>query len=128
MNEISIYKKTIQAAVDIALDHEIIFVKSGTYKKNVVINRKISLYGNNFDCKSTEDVRKPETIIMPSVHKVGMDDGQTMISLESSDVVVKGVMVDGDNPELEGVYNAAYGINASSYVDENLNQVLIIIL
>jgi parallel beta-helix repeat protein len=68
---------TIQAAVDAAIDGDTIFVKAGTYHENVVVNKTISLIG--------EDANT--TVID------GIPSGETLVSVTKNNVTISGFTI-----------------------------------
>lgn len=85
---------TIQGAINQAVDGEVILVSSGTYLENVVVNKSVSLIGEN----------KHDTII----------DGNgigTVINIEAKNVTVSGFTIQQSGAT---IYDGGIAVNSSS--------------
>jgi parallel beta-helix repeat protein len=80
---------TIQAAVDAANDGDTIYVKAGTYRENVVVNKMISLIGED-----------PNTTVID-----GVPAGGTLVSVTRNNVTISGLTI-GSSParSTTGIY------------------------
>lgn len=87
---------TIQAAVDAAEAGDTIHIAAGTYVENVVVNKSLILAGEN----------KDTVIIYPAIAGISCASGSicaessNVILIEASDVTIRGLTVDGDNPNI----------------------------
>ncbi|PEN05814.1 hypothetical protein CRI93_11990 [Longimonas halophila] len=108
---------SIQAAVDNASSGQTIFVCPGTYAENVVVNKSLTIQGNNAGTPGS-GTRNAETIVVPEV-----DNGDApVIAIQASGVTLDGFLINGDNAGLTGSYNAGQGINidASTAAYDNI--------
>jgi parallel beta-helix repeat protein len=91
---------TINKAISLATTGNNIWVDAGTYVEDVAIDKAVNLYGSNYDVDPNGlDPRNEETRIIPA-HNSPYDDA--LISVESSNVSIKGLYLDGDNPAITG--------------------------
>ena len=110
---------TIAAAIGNASEGDTIFVKSGVYYENPVIDRSVSLVAENEDTVVVGSGGEPRGVI-PVFDIVAANvkiSGFTITSLNysSSTIYASGINVDADNCTITGnrIYNTFYGIFAS---------------
>ncbi len=113
--------RTIQAAVDHVGQNGIVHVAAGSYVENVVVTRPLCLLGPNAGTPGSVANRRPEAMVIPQRSD---PENASIISVESDDVVIDGLFLDGSNPSLTGGYNAngvrvhaAAGIQNGTYPD-----------
>ena len=112
---------TIQAAVNQVAESGIVFVAAGTYTENVVISKPLLLMGPNAGRPGNSAPRLPEARVIPARSD---PENTPIIAVESDDVTIDGLFLDGSNPGLTGGYNAngvrvhaAAGIQNGIYPD-----------
>ncbi len=91
--------QTIQYAIDAASGNDVIFVAAGTYVGNLIIAKQLSLFGPNAAIDPNTGTRSAEAIILPD-HNDPYNG--VLISVEVSNVSIKGLCLDGDNPSIPG--------------------------
>jgi hypothetical protein len=111
--------RTIRAALDQVEEDGVLYLAPGTYTESVVIGRPVSLIGPNAGRAGADPARLPEARIRPARSD---PENAPILSVESDDVVIDGVLFDGANPNLTGGYNAngvrvhaAAGVQNGSY-------------
>ena len=112
---------TIGAGVTAAAPGATVVVCPGTYAENVVINKSLTLEGNNAGTPGTGS-RSAETLVVPGSNNV--TDG-VIFSVQASDVTIGGFFFDADNPGISAApsdYEAVQGvrIDASSTTYNNV--------
>lgn len=112
---------TIQAAIDHVAPGGVVYVAPATYVESVLIDKPLFLLGPNAGIAGVNSSRKPEARIVPARNDPG---NAPIISLESDDVVIDGLLLDGHNPQLPGGYDAngvrvhaAAGVQNGTYPD-----------
>ncbi|MGB4852190.1 MAG: DUF1565 domain-containing protein, partial [Ignavibacteria bacterium] len=93
----------IQRGIDAASGGYTINVAAGTYIENFSVNKSnVTLRGPNYGINPNTGIRVAEAIIMPAV-----DDPETgvLISLEQSNIIMDGFLLNGDNPGLNSGYS-----------------------
>lgn len=112
---------TVQAAVDHVAPHGAVFVAGGTYVENVVVSKPLFLIGPNAGVPGDAAGRKAEARVVPAKSD---PENAPIISLESDEIVIDGLCLDGSNPALAGGYDAngtrvhaAAGIQNGTYPD-----------
>ena len=112
---------TIQAAIEHVGHNGIVFIAAGTYPENVVVTKSLLLLGPNADRRGSAPNRLPEARIIPARND---PENTPIVSVESDDVVIEGLFLDGGNPGLAGGYNAngvrvhaAAGVQNGTYPD-----------
>jgi hypothetical protein len=113
--------QTIQAGVDHVIPGGFVYVAAGTYAENVIIPKPLFLIGPNAGITGGEVHRRPEARVIPCQSD---PENAAILSVESEDIVVDGLFLDGNNPQLPGGYNAnglrvhaAAGIQNGCYPD-----------
>src|SRR5436305_992076 len=97
---------TIQAAIDAAGTDDIINVADGTYAENVVVNKQLTLKGNQFGVDPNTQTRGAETIVLPAVTatSVQASTSGTVFRVGTLsghiDVTIDGFKIDGHNANL----------------------------
>ncbi len=73
---------------------------AGTYIESVVVDKAVFINGSNYDKDPTvTGTRFAEAILLPN-HNSPYDDA--LISIQTSNVSIKGLYIDGDNPLISG--------------------------
>lgn len=93
----------IQAAVDQVEANGIVYIAAGTYTENVVVSKPLMLVGPNAGTPGAAPKRQPEARVIPAQSD---PENTPILSIESDDVVIDGMFLDGSNPGLTGGYNA----------------------
>jgi len=95
--------RTIQHAINVATGNETIWVDAGTYIENVKVNKQVKIYGTNYDKDPniTPFWTYAESIVQPLTSDA---ENGVLISVEVSNVDLRGLAFDGDNPALTGGY------------------------
>lgn len=112
---------TIQSAIDSANAGDTILIGPGTYVENIRINKSISLDGAG-----------PTTIIVPAISLPNPCEGSSLcggptaasnvILVESSDVLIKDLTIDGDNPSLtSGIVRNSADLDARNGIIKNID-------
>lgn len=94
-----LYYGTIQAAIDDANSGDVIYIPTGTYVENVLVDQSVTLYGDGTG-----------TIVMPAVSNPNPCTGSSLCGgaasnvflVQANDVVIHDLLVDGNNPDLTG--------------------------
>ncbi|MFN9111530.1 MAG: hypothetical protein ACK5XN_15815, partial [Bacteroidota bacterium] len=97
------YYATIQGAIDATttVNGAIIQIAAGTYAENITINKSIELRGPNYGMNPNTGTRAAEAIVVPaSTNNDTASSGSNIITIAASNVVIDGVTIDGDNPNL----------------------------
>ena len=94
---------SLQAAVAHAADNGIVYIAAGTYTENLVVPKPLLLVGPNAGVSGDAANRKPEARIIPARSD---PENSPIISIESDEVVIEGLLLDGNNPGLTGGYDA----------------------
>ncbi len=105
---------TIQAAIDAASAGNTITVAAGTYAENLTINKSLIILGPNAASDGCGS-RIAEAIIVPATNSPA-DWSSQLVLLTASNITIKGLTFDGDNPLLNGAgdYNVSQGIVGST--------------
>jgi hypothetical protein len=112
---------TIQEAVNRVAEAGCVYVAAGTYAESVTIPKPLKLLGPNRGLPGDSAQRGPEAKVIP-----GRNDPENspIISVESDQVVIDGLELDGSNPSLPGGYrapgttvHAAAGVQNGIYPD-----------
>jgi hypothetical protein len=93
----------IQRGIDAAASGYTINVAAGTYIENFAVNKNnLILRGPNYGINPNTGIRVSEAIIMPAV-----DDPEygVVVTLEQSNFIMDGFLLNGDNPSLNSGYN-----------------------
>lgn len=93
---------TVQSAIDAVTDAGTVYVLTGEYIEDLQIDKALSLLGPNADVNPNTETREPEATIIPATS--GPDPfGSCAVTLyiTSSDVTVKGLYFNGDNPSID---------------------------
>ena len=111
----------VQAAIDHVTPGGVVYIAPATYVESVTIDKPLFLLGPNAGIAGLSSNRKPEARIVPA--RNGPENGP-IISVESDDVVIDGLLLDGHNPQLTGGYDAngvrvhaAAGVQNGTYPD-----------
>jgi nitrous oxidase accessory protein NosD len=93
---------TIQAAINAVGPNGTIYVYSGTYSENLLVNKSVTLLGANNNV-SGDGLRDPESLI----HANGNTSG--VVTVTANNVTISGFTVSGDDPSTVGqpVYSGA---------------------
>lgn len=73
-----------------------IYVDVGRYNENVIIDKGVVILGPNHDLNPNTDARIPEAVLHPAT----TGSYVYQIDVVANDVTIKGVTLDGDNPDL----------------------------
>lgn len=93
---------SMQGGVDAAGGGGTVHVASGTYIENVMVGRPLILSGPNAGKAGDDPTRGPEAILLPATSDPNPYSPGAVILLyiAASDVTVRGLTLDGDNPAL----------------------------
>ncbi len=112
---------TVQAAIDHVTPGGVVYVAPATYVENLTIDKPLFLVGPNAGMAGLSLNRKPEARIVPARSD---PESAPIVSVESDDVVIDGLLLDGHNPQLTGGYDAngvrvhaAAGVQNGTYPD-----------
>ncbi|MCZ2299372.1 MAG: DUF1565 domain-containing protein [Chitinophagales bacterium] len=90
---------SIQSAIDLANDDDIIIVAPGTYAEDLFLHKRLSLRGANYGINPNVGPRVPETILTP--FESDPDNTSTIyIDPAGSGSTIDGFTFNGDNPLL----------------------------
>jgi len=92
---------TIQAAINAAFSGDELHVDAGTYVEDVIVNKSLTIYGPNYLIDPVTGVWGPSAIAMPATNDP--EEG-VLWDIEASNVIIKGMEFNGDNPDLSGGY------------------------
>ena len=99
---------TIQSAIDSAQSGDTVFVRSGTYFENIIVNKSISLIGNN-----------RETTIIEGVEGSYLING--VVEVLANNVVIKGLTITSSVVGTRGIYlNSVSGGLLEDLIVENI--------
>jgi len=73
---------TIQAAVDAAVDGDIILVAAGTYNESVTVDKDVTLLGANYGKAGNDGTRGDESVITGGIHVTAGGEGATLDGFE----------------------------------------------
>lgn len=91
---------TIQTGID-AVTNSTVYVAAGTYVEDLLIDKAVTLLGPNAAINPNTGSRVAEAMIISALTDPDPSGGcQLMVSVEVSDVTIKGFTIDGDNPAL----------------------------
>ena len=103
---------TIQKAISVASPGDTIFVDAGLYSENPVVNKAVKIFGSNQGISGSASRTYGESIVRTNGNQTAV------FSLSSSNVIIDGFKVDGDDPSVTGsaVFsgddaNTLYGIH-----------------
>jgi hypothetical protein len=99
----------------------VVFIAAGAYVENVLVTKPVCLVGPNAGIPGRSDNRLPEARITPQHSD---PENASIISIESDDVTIDGLFLDGSNASLPGGYkangvpvHASAGIQNGTYPD-----------
>ena len=102
---------TIQDAIDAVAVGGTVNVYAGNYAENLAIDKALSLLGPNAAIDPNTETRAAEAVLYPATSDPDPSSATcvNMIYVSVSDVTIKGLTIDGDNPTLTSgvVYNGA---------------------
>lgn len=104
----------IQPAIDEAAAADVVRAynktrNSGLYPENLVINKALTLLGPNDAISPNTGTRVPEVVILPGETK------KDLVTVSASDVTIKGLTLNGDNPLITSGYNGTNGADIDNY-------------
>ena len=118
---------SIQAAIDDAAttDGDVILVAAGVYAEDIVVTKELEIRGPNYNISPNSGSRVAEAII----HPLTSSPFGEIIKIQSSNVIINGFTIDGDNPNTTSTYLGVNGADLDAaeaitvYVDNvnNLN-------
>lgn len=116
---------SINHAISVAQNGDIIYVDAGIYEEHIVVNKSITLRGAQFGNAPGNSLnRGGESVVMPSTSNSLQGIG---IAVNAIDVVIDGFLLDGDNPSLTGGIsingtdaNAGLGLNNQQFVVDGM--------
>ncbi len=94
---------SIQLAVDHVAENGIVYIAAGVYVENITIPKPLMLVGPNAGTSGDAVDRQLEARIMPAWSD---PENTPIVSVESDDVTIDGLFLDGSNSNLAGGYNA----------------------
>ena len=114
----------IQDAIDISKDGDTIFVYSGTYVENIVVNKQVSIIGINSEFDTGDDIGKP----IVDGNKKG-----SVIKVVADNVNISGLQIQNSGSEGgwdvvdSGVwcYNSNFITLKDNYITENLDGIFV---
>ena len=118
---------TIQAAIDAATAGDVITVAGGIYAEDIIVDRALTILGPNANIEPCSGTRVTEAIVVPATAAISSGE---IIHIAASDVTIKGLTIDGDNPLLTSGFtstttadiDAAEGITV---YEDNINNTVI---
>jgi hypothetical protein len=93
----------VQDAIEQVDQNGVVYIAAGTYAENITIRKPICVVGPNAGTIGRSANRQPEARIIPQHSD---PENAPIISVESDDVVIEGLLLDGSNSSLAGGYNA----------------------
>lgn len=96
---------SIQAAINAADPGSVINVAAGTYAENIVVSKPVDIRGPNTGVAGN-GTRAPEAVVMPADSAISSGE---IIHVAASDVSIRGLTIDGDNPTLTSGFLGANG-------------------
>jgi parallel beta-helix repeat protein len=109
----------------------IVHIAAGIYAENIVITKAVTLLGPNEAINPNTGSRVAEAVLMTAVAGAYQNSGdpfQTIIEILASNVTIKGLAFDGNNPALtSGVLSNGVDIDAASAIlsDEGVGGIVI---
>ncbi len=127
-------KKSISNALMNASGYDTIFISDGLYAENLFLDKPIVILGNNWGINPLTQTRSAETQIVPVSTQVGSGiSGNSLIEIASCCVVLDGMLISGNSPNIftpvakyNLEYESSYGIAGRGAYD-NLSLVNLII-
>ncbi len=98
--------RTIQKAINVAVDGDIIHVDAGTYREDLIVNKALDIRGPNYLISPNGGVRVGEAIIQPATSAIATLE---IAHVAASDVSIRGFIIDGDNPTLTSGFTGTNG-------------------
>jgi hypothetical protein len=92
---------TIQAGIDAAVSGGTVNVNAGAYTEDLEIDKALSLLGPNASINPNTETRNPEAVIYPATSAPDPSVCATILYIYESDVTVKGLTFNGDNPAID---------------------------
>lgn len=111
--------KTIQEGINVAEDGDLIYVFSGTYTENVLIDKSITLRGQDKDTTFIDygvDIKDVDEVEV-SRFTITDNDDEGILILRSSNTIVTGNVITGIN---SGGYSFVYGIFVGQSNNNNI--------
>lgn len=109
-------KKTIQAGLGAVQSGGTVHIAAGTYRENVLVNKKVTLWGAGAGTVVQPAVSSPNPCANSSLCGGAASN---VFLIRSSDVTVRALTVDGDNPTLTGLNVGGANIDARNGIIED---------
>lgn len=105
---------TIQAGIDAVAAGGTVHVAAGTYTELVTVDKPVTVLGPNASINPNTGSRVSEAVVRPSASDPDPDTSSVVLMyVESDDVTIRGLTLDGDNPALtSGVVSGGADIDA----------------
>lgn len=104
---------TIQDAIndDLTLGGHTLTVAAGTYVENVIVNKSLTINGPNAATSGCVARPNPEAIVVPATNAVRSGE---IFHVESSNVTIAGLTIDGDNTSLMSGVTSPTGVDMNA--------------
>ncbi len=97
---------TIQHAINVAQNGNIIMVDAGSYAEDLIVNKSVTINGSNAGVNACSGMRLAESIIYPGTADIA---SREIMHVAASNVTIDGFDVNGDNPSLTSGYTSTNG-------------------
>ena len=108
---------TIQEAIDNASDGDTIYIKNGTYEENIIVNKAITMIGEN---KSTTTIRSNEEYYTNYTVKIIADN----VTMKGFSIIKgsTGIMIESNNNIIEDciIYDNIIGIHSRTNTNQTI--------
>jgi hypothetical protein len=106
---------TLTHAISVATPGDTLYIDAGRYAEDVVIDKSVVILGPNYNVNPNTDSRIAEAIL----HPASTGSYVYQFDVVVSDVTIKGVTLDGDNPDLNSGFTntTSADIDAASAIE-----------